>query len=479
MLTETQVAQSTLNCAPPLTAKLAPWMVRLLQDQSRLEDLVQTHGSPLHLVVGSEFRRNVRDLLSPMRARKLDGGLFFARKANKLPWFVREAKDEGIGVDTASLQELKETLELDVPPDTITVTAVGKERDLVSLAVSRGCIIVVDNHDELNLVQAVAAEQSKSAQIGLRFAGFIVNGRQVFSRFGFAIESARDLIDRIKNDYRQLLDLHLLHAHLDRYDVIERAHAARQLLAVIAYADSRGLKVSAIDLGGGILMRYLNDAPQWSAFQQQLVASVAGEQPSFTYQGDGLGYYKVNDQVLGRADLYPAWNQLSKERFIAAVLDNADGGTPLHKEIAGRDLQLYFEPGRALLDNTGVTLATVTFRKNDTNGNRLVGVAMNRTNLRPFRAEFCSDPIHLSSKRSTNGTECGAFIVGNLCSESDLIFRRRIHFPAMPVPGDLLLFANTAGYLAHHLEVGTHGGPLPTNLLLDEGTFEVLDRHNS
>jgi hypothetical protein len=44
----------------------------------------------------------------------------------------------------------------------------------------------------------------------------------------------------------------------------------------------------------------------------------------------------------------------------------------------------------------------------------------------------------------------------------------------MPLPQDSVAFLNTAGYLAHHMEIGTHGNPLPKNLLLEAETFQVL-----
>jgi diaminopimelate decarboxylase len=48
----------------------------------------------------------------------------------------------------------------------------------------------------------------------------------------------------------------------------------------------------------------------------------------------------------------------------------------------------------------------------------------------------------------------GVYLVGNLCLESDLITRRQVFLPRLPQPGDLLAFANTAGYCmdftAHH-----------------------------
>lgn len=461
---------SAPGCAPPLTPKLAPWMRQLFERPEIARDWLREHGSPVHVVVASEFERNVKDLLSALHSRGLSGGLFFARKANKLPWFVTMAKEQGIGVDTASLNELRETLELGLSPSQIVVTAVGKEQEFVAEAVGKGCLLVIDNADELELVRSVACSLGRAARIGLRFSGFQVGGRTVFSRFGFPIGDASELVAGVTQS--EQLKLELLHAHLDRYDAEERAAAALALIKVADRLAGLGHLIAGIDLGGGILIRYLEKESEWQAFLKQLVASVRGDEPTFTYRDDGLGYYRVGKEVQGQADLYPAWNNISKERFLAAVLDYRQDGVPLHRHLCERGLKLFFEPGRALLDNTGVTLARTTFRKRDTLRNLLIGVAMNRTNLRPFRAEFCSDPILLTSEPRSQFTE-GAFLVGNLCSEGDILFRRKIDLGSLPEPGDVLAFANTAGYLAHHLEIGTHGNALPKNLLVDPRTFAV------
>lgn len=541
-------------CAPPLTPKVAPWMAALLKQEQLILALATTYGSPAHLVVTSEFKRNVKDLLSPLKERNVDGGLFFARKANKLPWFVSAAKEEGIGVDTASLAEIVETLELGVPAAKVVVTAIGKDEAIVTKSIEAGCLLVIDNADELDLISALARKLNKQARVGLRFAGFELKERTVYSRFGFPVEDAEALLERLAQtrdvarrdngkdrndgsssdtfneapgDAENLLSLEVLHAHIDRYDVGERACAARYLIKIADQASRFGHKITGIDLGGGILMRYLESEAQWKKFNQVLVDSVRGNHPPITYLSDGLGYFNVDGEVRGNADLYPSWNPISKERFIAAILDDtANGiegvsGKPLHRELTDRGLKLFFEPGRALLDNTGVSLARVAFRKKDTLGNLLVGLNMNRFNLRPFRAEFCVDPFLIACSNQVCNSEPasinapvriadsvrtlgspdvstdslkaniaglnadirglsslpdssdGAFLVGCLCSESDTIFRRRIKLSQTPNAGDIMFFVNTAGYLAHHLEVSTHGNPLPRNVLIDPETFQV------
>lgn len=453
------------DMAPPLTAKLSPWMNDLIKEPPLLHQWLQTHGSPLHVVNGEEFRRNVHDLLGVFKQRQLTGGLYFARKANKLPWFVTLANEEGIGVDTASLDELNETLALGLAPDKVVVTALGKDRALVDTAISAGCLLIIDNEDEFSLIRESAAAVGKTARIGLRFAGFIVSGRKVFSRFGFPVSDAHAVIAKVLDS--SWLKLECFHAHLDRYDTVERATAARQLIALVDHTAERGASVRAIDLGGGILMRYIEDQSQWKTFVTALTDSVQGKRPFFTYRHDGLGYHRAGDTVVGTADLYPVWNATSKERFLAAILDHEENARPLFQELSSRGIKIYFEPGRALLDNTGLTLARVVFRKRDTDGNLLIGVAMNRTNLRPFRAEFCSDPLLIPSGGERSPLNEGAYIVGCLCGEADVIFKRKLKLPFLPETGDTFVFVNSAGYLAHHMEIGTHGNPLPRNVLFD------------
>lgn len=465
---------ATLNdCAPPLTAKLAPWMRKFIEQNEGSPDFYNKFDLPAHLIYGDEFKRNVRDLQAPIKERNLKGGLYFARKANKLPWLVELARQEDLGIDTASLGEVRETIELGVTPSKIVITAIGKQDELVDLAISKGCLLIIDNEDELKLIQAHAEKLGRKARVGLRFSGFQTADRIVFSRFGLPVQDFHRVFALLD---KNLVEVENLHAHIDRYDTKERACAAFALLKIIDWARGEGFDIKSIDLGGGILMRYLESENQWLDFQEALLDSVKGKRPYFTWLNDGLGYNRFGDEIAGKPDLYPAWNNLSKERFVSAVLDQSQDGEILHKAFSNRNVELYFEPGRCLMDNVGMTLARVTYRKRDTLGNLLLGVNVNRMNVRPFRAEFICDPIFLrqvKDKARAARTDEGAYIVGNLCSESDLLYRRKIAVNALPEPKDVVCFPNTGGYLMHHMEIGTHGDPLPVNILLDHDLREI------
>ena len=67
-------------------------MRRLEQHSEIVTGWLGNYGGAVHAVVRSEFERNVQDLLKPFKERNVSGSLYFARKANKLSWFVSEAK---------------------------------------------------------------------------------------------------------------------------------------------------------------------------------------------------------------------------------------------------------------------------------------------------------------------------------------------------------------------------------------------------
>lgn len=477
------LAKEQCRLAPPLEARLAPWQknLTLVENRQVLQGWLTQQDSPLHVFVLDQFHKNIEDLTAPLDRLGIRGKIFFARKANKLGWFVKAAGHAGIGVDTASANEVKETLELGLKGSDIVVTAVGKTESLVELSIKEDCLLVIDNLDELALIESVAARLGKTARCGLRFSGFKTEERVIRSRFGFPIEDASSLARKVASS--QALSLEVFHAHIDKYSPRERAMAAFAMIDLIKTLKADKIEIRSIDLGGGILISYLEEERQWLDYLEALQDSVRGTAPSFNYGGEGFGYYLENGVLKGEPDLYPHYNEIPKGRFVQAILEEKNESGPLAKQLQELSLEVSFEPGRALLDNTGVTITSVGFRKEDTTGNTLIGLNANRMNLRPFRAEFCVDPIHLPvegelkpGSAHAHALTKGAFLVGCLCSESDFIMRRRLALASLPAVGDIFLFPNTAGYLAHHMEIGTHGGDLPTNILIDGESLEIRER---
>jgi diaminopimelate decarboxylase len=119
-------------------------------------------------------------------------------------------------------------------------------------------------------------------------------------------------------------------------------------------------------------------------------------------------------------------------------------------------LSLFIEPGRALLDQTGITVGRVNLTKKSVQGETLVMLDMNRSHMHSTHQKLLTDPviIHRDPAACPPCPE-GVFYVGNLCVSYDIIQYNK-SFPArLPQAGDLVVFANTAPYIMDFIESNT------------------------
>lgn len=456
----------------PLTPIIHPWVTQFLTLRNTLQQTLQAKGSPLNIHCLRPFEQNMRSYQAVLDRYGIKHRIYFARKANKCLAFANCAAQLGQGVDTASYRELQQCLAIGIPASQLICTAAVKNRKLLELAVGHGVSIVLDNMDEYNLLNEVVADSGRDATVVVRVGGFDKpqNQGRLFSRFGFLPREARRLIVQLEQENR--IHYSGLHFHLNGYSVAERVLAIEQSLALSDELAALGIKTPTLDIGGGYLVNYLQNKQELDAFVNELKRAVLGQRPPLTFQNDGLGILNIDEQLYGGPQVYPYYNELSKERFLEAILNSRSTlyGEPIHRLISDRGIELRMEPGRSLLDQAGMTVASVAFRKYDTEGNLLVGLEMNRTQLRSSSADFLLDPIHLTAEtEDTLGAQEPhyGYLVGAYCLEQELILKRKIKFLRFPQVGDIVVFPNTAGYMMHFFESEAHLFELAKNLVFD------------
>ncbi|TVP45600.1 MAG: Y4yA family PLP-dependent enzyme [Gemmatimonadales bacterium] len=462
---------------PPLTARLEPWQESLLADSERLAGLVDAFGSPLNLHHVDPFQRNVEALAGVARARNVELEIFFARKASKALAYVECARRLGIGIDTASEAELTQALALGMRPERLVSTAAVKSVELVRTCVAGSVPVVVDNPDELERVDAVAAAMGRTAAIIFRLSGFRVDGEDLESRFGIHPDDVPALADRVRAPSPEGsgggVCLEGLHFHLDGYLASHRIAGLRRSLSVAGELRARGHAIASIDMGGGFPMRYLDDPEEWRAFRTALDEALLGRRPPITHANAGLGRLAVGGRVVGELGLYPYYQDPVAPEWLAGILD-ADAGSgrgTLAEALGSMGLVLRCEPGRALLDGCGLTVARVEHRKEHRDGSWSIGVAMNRSQCATAKPDHAVDPIlvPLLDPASGRPPPVEGFLMGAYCTESDLLSRRRLRFPLGVARGDLVVFPNTAGYLMHFVETRSHQFPLARNVVIRAG----------
>lgn len=497
--------RSRAHGSPALPGRLESWMQELVGDPVACQDLLAEHGSPVNLLDPGPLGANAQELIRAADQRGVELRVFVARKANKMLAVVDRARELGHGIDVGSQRELRQVLERGVPGEDIVVTAAIKPEPLLRLAVDSGATVVVDNRDELALLRRVLAGRPAGAApvgIGLRLAP--EPGRGIApTRFG---ESASTWLAELGGAGESVSESGLavtgVHFHLHGYDPGDRSEGLRQAVALVDALRERGQEPAWIDMGGGVPMSYLEDPEPWESFWRAHEQAVLSGDESLTWRGDGLGLRREEGpdgpQLGGAHDLYPYHQKLTRGPWLGEVLDavlasgrDDDGVVGAEHDGLGaqatvadalraRGLQLRCEPGRAMLDGCGMTLARVAFRKRTSDGVPIVGLEMNRTQCRSTSADFLVDPLLVPGPQHDDGALASdpagsespvdpwagpieAFLVGAYCVEAELILKRRIVFPHGVAVGDVIALPNTGGYLMHILESASHQIPLAAN----------------
>ena len=470
--------ERTTDRYPQLTAITAPWMHDVFNNPRFLQSLFHEYGSPINLLQTEPFEDNYNRLARIFDKHDLSHTVFFARKANRCKIFVKESNRLGFGVDTASHLELKQCLEMGCDPRKLVLSAAVKDEALVRLAAHNDVLMILDNEDECHLANRIAAELGKTLKVGIRISGFHYKGNKLYSRFGFDADHVVEFVASHlgRGNAHENLQYHGLHFHLDGYSAEQRSKALLQAIDLSDELQTQGIRTSFIDMGGGILINYLSSKSEWQVFWSELKKAVRCERTPVTFGNTGLGYQLINGELHGEPTVYPYYNELSKEGFLDAVLSyqNAKQETPASL-LRARGIEIRIEPGRSLLDQTGLTMAEVVHRKRDSQGNWLVGLGMNRSQLNSSSADFLVDPVFVQAgtgHRVMRPTP--VFFTGGYCLEQDIILKRKIVLPCLPEPGDVVCFPNTAGYMMHFYETRSHLFEFATNLIVSMNSGSPL-----
>ncbi len=456
-------------------------MIELISG-GELNDFLIQYGSPVNILSSQPMPGHIDEIQSAAAACSIRLGVYFACKTNKSPAFVDAAVRARIGVDVASESEIETVLQRGVSPKNIVCTASIKSQALLDRCLSNSITIVVDNHDEVDAVAACAANSHTMSKIAIRLGGFAHQGTRLPTRFGFDACGSMDWLERIS----QLpLEIRGVHFHLDGCQSDQRVSGLRQSLIWIERLRCLGHAADFIDIGGGFPVSYLDDSPtprasssaakQWAYFWQMHSEALQGKRSPITYRNHGLGRVWAGGQMHGQANVYPTYQPLSRGEWLANILNadivhGSDQTTTIAEALLQRGLELRCQPGRSLVDDCGMTVARVEFRKRSHDADEwFIGLSMNRTQYRTTHDEFLVDPILVPTNEITptkdNSGEIAGYLVGAYCTEYELLSLRKLRFPYGVRVGDLIVFPNTAGYLMHFMESRCHQIPLAENVV--------------
>jgi diaminopimelate decarboxylase len=443
-------------------------------------DLVDALGSPLHVLLPEAFADNIRRFCHAADTRGVGMSLLYAMKVNKSQSLLAAASACGIGADVASAEELGAALSMGIPGHKLSLSGPRKHPAAVYLALRHGAAVVVDSVDDLNSVIAIAdlATPAQLARIMIRLSGFSVStqGRSEpsplrkpdESRFGVDVAEVTDALDVVGQPHaRRVASLEGFAFHIDNHSIEDRARAAQRVLEIIETARGDGHeRCSRLNAGGGFSVRYVQ-ARDWAAFLEYYVDRSPRGEHAFMYRGRDFGSGRSPDGSIARGNFYPYDVQFAGDAFLGAMLDQElEDGRSLARRLVESGVHLTIEPGKALADQAGLTLTAIRGVKRSPRSRPMVICEMNVSHLweQMIGSEFAVDPLFLPRVPEPATAETACHLAGNLCLESDILSWRPVTFPALPAPGDLLAFINTAGYQSDFFEATPHRMPAPNRV---------------
>lgn len=393
-----------------------------------LKALAEEFGTPLYVYSESALAGNFARIDRAFAA--VPRTICYALKANSNLVLLQKLRALGAGADVVSRGELELALQAGFDPQKIVFAGVGKRDDEILAGLSHGIKgFNVESEMELQVIEQLAGRAGKVAPVSLRVNPNIdIHGHPYIStgrhhdKFGIAIDTVRRLVtDFVSFPHCKLIGLH--------------AHLGSQVSDIAPYVELGKIMRSLVQdvLAAGHALRYLD---------------VGG--------GLGVDYHRPLDIAPngGGADDFAA----PPEDVAAALLSS----------LQALDIEIIFEPGRALVANSGLLLTRVLYLK-ETSGKKFVIVDSGMTELiRPslYGAYHAIAPTELRP-----GQSIPADVVGPICESGDFLARDR-ELP--PVQRGDVLAVLSAGAYGFTLSSNYNARPRPAEILVQGRDFRVI-----
>ena len=391
-------------------------------------ELAQRFGTPIHVISEDHLRRNVRRTAAAFRNAWPEGDVLLlpSIKANFTLALRVVLTDEGTGCDTFGPGELDAALRTGVPPQTISVNGSVKPADLIARAVEAGCRITLDSAREVELVRDAARRSGRRAVVRFRVRPDY-DGLDTLTEFAETDVSIREAATAYKpgiptEELVAIGPAALVAEELDVAGVM--AHLGRHHHSVDVW---RSMAASFADTIG------------------TLSAAWGGWAPREIDVGGGFASPRDPTGRTTRRGMQRPADELSPpiEAYAEAVATSLREGLR-HHGVPTEGIRLEAEPGRALLADAGIHLATVRNVKAQTRPIARRWVELDTTEM------FLPDGLiehnrwtAVVASRADRPADQEADVVGMSCGFDVIVSGAAL--PAVE-PGDIMAILDTGAY---------------------------------
>lgn len=245
---------------------------QLIINNIGVSQLVNDYSSPIYVLDLDDFISRARIWRSAMDEAFWDGygmngaKVYYAGKAFLCKAIACAMADEGLGIDTASLGELRLALSAGVAPSEIGLHGNNKSDEVLTLAIEKNIgRVVIDSLEEIDRIDAIAAKHGTKARVMVRVTTGVHAGGHEFiatahedQKFGLSLANgmALEAVTRIAK--KQHLTFIGLHSHIGSQitNLDAFTQAAKRLLGLRKDVLDLNISCHEVDLGGGYAIAY-------------------------------------------------------------------------------------------------------------------------------------------------------------------------------------------------------------------------------
>jgi len=344
------------------------------------------HGTPLYVYDGNKIIDQYHRLRNAFPGAKVK--LHYACKANSNINILRLLRREGAGLDAVSIEEVKLGLHAGFPPEEIMYTpnSVGFE------------------------------EVQEAARLGVRVN---IDNISILEQFGHAYGNTVPCCIRLNPHIMAGGNANISVGHIDSkfgISIYQLRHVARVVRSLNIHVEGLHMHTGSDILDADVFLR-----------GAELLFEAAGEFSDLQFMDFGSGFkvpYKDGDVVTDIEEIGAKIAVAFKE-FCAQY---------------GRELELWFEPGKFLVSEAGSLLVEANVVK-QTTSTVFVGVNSGQNHL--IRPMFYNAYHHIINLSNPGGTPRLYSVVGYICETDTFGYDRKLEEVR---EGDILCICNAGAY---------------------------------
>ena len=402
-------------------------------------DLAKKYGTPLYLMDEDRIRQRCRTYMTAMHeAFGNNAQPLYASKAASFRALYRIMKEENMGVDVVSSGEVYTAVSAGFPMNKAYFHSNNKTDADIDFAIENGIgYFVVDNVEELNAIERIAAARGITQKVLLRLTPGIdphtyaaVATGKVDSKFGSAIETGQAEEIAVYAMALKSVKLVGFHCHVGSqvFDSDVFLRASEIMLDFVSMMQSKhGFVTEELDLGGGYGVRYLESDPVIDIAEN--IHQVASAMKSYC-------------KKLGIS--LPA---------------------------------VRMEPGRSIVADAGLTLYTAGTVKRIPGYKNYVSVDGGMTDNPRFALYGSSYTVVLANRMNADAPHFTCTIAGRCCESGDIL-QENVSLPEDVKRGDIVAVLTTGAY-NYSMASNYNRIPRPPVVMLSKGSDTLAVRRES